>query len=58
MDHCKGFADWLECLQCPHLCTKVCPIESENVLEEMEKKMRTLSVPEVKGERRYFGQRE
>jgi hypothetical protein len=58
MAHCKGFGDWLECLQCPHLCTKVCPIESENVMEAMEKKMRTLSVSEGKGEGRYFGQRE
>ena len=56
MDYCRGFADWLECLQCPHLCTKVCPIESENVMEEMQKKMRTLSAPEGKGERSYFGQ--
>lgn len=58
MDPCKGFADWFECLQCPHLCTRVCPIESENVMEEMEKKLRVLSVPGVNGEGSCFGKRQ
>lgn len=51
MEPCKGFADWLECLQCPHLCTKTCPIESEDVMEAMEKKIRISSFPGVTGER-------
>lgn len=59
MDPCKGFADWLECLQCSNLCTKQCPIESEDVMEEMKKKMRTLSGPGADfGERRYTDKRE
>ncbi len=44
MDPCKGFADWLECLQCPNLCTKQCPIENKDVMEEMGKNMRTRPV--------------
>jgi len=43
MELCKGFEDWFECLQCPHLCTKVCPIEGDNVIEEMKKQIRFLS---------------
>ena len=43
MDICKGFEDWLECLKCPHLCTKTCPIEGENVIEEMKRQIRLLS---------------
>jgi hypothetical protein len=57
MELCKGFADWLECLQCPHLCTRLCPIESDDVMEEMGKKMRVLSVQAVDGERGCFGKR-
>jgi hypothetical protein len=45
MELCKGFEDWLECLKCPHLCTKECPLEGENVMEEMKKQMRLLSIP-------------
>ena len=39
MERCKGLEDWFECLRCPHLCTKRCPIESDNVMEEMKKQM-------------------
>jgi hypothetical protein len=34
---CKGFKDWFECLQCPYLCSKTCPIESDDPFEEMKK---------------------
>jgi hypothetical protein len=44
MEICKGFENWLECLGCPHLCTKRCPIENENVMEEMKRQKRLLSV--------------
>jgi hypothetical protein len=44
MEHCKGFDNWFECLKCPHLCTKVCPLESENVIEEMKRRIQLLSV--------------
>lgn len=37
MERCKGFENWLECLGCPYLCTKRCPIENENVMEEMKR---------------------
>jgi hypothetical protein len=43
MEICKGLENWLECLKCPHLCTKKCPIESENVIEEMKMQLRLLS---------------
>ena len=47
MELCKGLKNWLECLRCPHLCTKKCPIESENVIEEMKIQLRLLSVSET-----------
>lgn len=37
MELCKGFENWLECSRCPYLCTKKCPLESENVMEEMKR---------------------
>jgi hypothetical protein len=37
MELCKGFENWFECLKCPNLCTKKCPLEGENVMEEMQK---------------------
>lgn len=37
MELCKGFENWLECLRCSYLCTKKCPLESENVMEEMKR---------------------
>jgi hypothetical protein len=46
MEHCKGFDDWFECLKCPHLCTKACPLESKNVIEEMKRQIQILSVIE------------
>ncbi len=58
MDSCKGFTDWFECLRCPHLCTKQCPIEGQDVMEEMEKKMRILSASGADGYRKYYGKRE
>ena len=54
MDICKGFNDWLECLKCPRLCTKNCPIEGENVIEEMKKQLRLLSVSATGKERKTF----
>lgn len=44
MELCKGFEDWLECLKCPDLCTKKCPLEGENVMEKMRSQMRLLSI--------------
>jgi hypothetical protein len=46
MEICKGLENWLECLNCPYLCSKKCPIESENVIEEMKIQLRLLSVSE------------
>ncbi len=51
---CRGFEDWLECLKCPHLCTKACPIESENVMEEMKRQIRNLSAHSISKERKYL----
>jgi hypothetical protein len=42
MDICNGFKDWLGCLKCPHLCSKTCPLENDNVIEEMSRHMRLL----------------
>ena len=42
MEICNGFEDWLACSRCPHLCTKMCPIEGENVIEEMKRKIRLM----------------
>ena len=54
MEPCKGFDDWLECLNCPRLCTKACPIEGENVMEEMRRQMHMSFVSDVKKERKSF----
>jgi len=43
MKPCRGLKDWLECLKCPYLCTKECPIEGDNVFEEMERQIHILS---------------
>ncbi len=42
MEVCEGFEDWLACSRCPHSCTKMCPIEGENVIEEMKRKIRLI----------------
>jgi len=39
MEDCKGFNDWFACLKCPDICTKACPIEKENALEELKKRI-------------------
>jgi len=44
MDICNGLKDWLECLKCPHLCSKTCPLESDNVIEEMRKHIHLLNI--------------
>lgn len=44
MEPCKGLNDWLSCLRCPYLCTKMCPIEGEDVMEEMKRQMRLAKV--------------
>jgi len=36
---CKGFEDWFACLKCPDICTKACPIEKENAVEELRQRM-------------------
>lgn len=58
MDTCKGFEDWLECLKCPHLCTKSCPIESEDVMEEMSRKIRISYPAGAAQERNYLDRSE
>lgn len=55
MERCKGFDNWLECLGCPHLCTKRCPIENENVMEEMKRQIRLLSVNKDDQNINFFG---
>ncbi|MDH5202708.1 MAG: hypothetical protein OEW69_05570 [Nitrospirota bacterium] len=47
MELCKGLENWFECLNCPHLCTKMCPIEDENVMEAIKIRIRLLSVSEI-----------
>ncbi|MDP2278384.1 MAG: hypothetical protein Q8K51_09200 [Nitrospirota bacterium] len=39
MEICKGFEDWFACLKCPDICTKACPIEKENAIEELRLRM-------------------
>jgi len=36
---CKGFEDWFACLKCPYICTKTCPIEKENAVEEFRQQI-------------------
>jgi hypothetical protein len=48
MELCRGFKDWFECLKCPHLCTKKCPLEGENVMEEMQKLLSNHRIAENK----------
>lgn len=43
MEACKGFGNWLACLKCPNICTKMCPIEKENAMEELRQR---ISLPE------------
>jgi hypothetical protein len=43
MESCKGFKDWLECLNCTYLCTTACPLEGENVVEKMRQQIHILS---------------
>jgi hypothetical protein len=35
LEICKGFGDWFACVKCPDICTKRCPIERENAIEEL-----------------------
>lgn len=42
MDSCKGLIDWFNCLRCPYLCTKSCPIESEDAFGRFLSEMRGL----------------
>lgn len=51
MEPCKGIGNWLECLKCPLLCKKECPIESDNVMEEVRKQIYNSS-PDRKTEER------
>jgi hypothetical protein len=44
MESCKGFKDWLECLNCPYLSTMACPLEGENVIEKMRQQIHISSV--------------
>ena len=54
MDSCKGIGNWLECLNCPQLCKKECPLESDNVMEEIGKQIRNSSLHRELGERTYL----
>lgn len=46
MERCKGLKNWLECLSCPHLCTQHCPLEGEDVIEEMKRHVMAYQLPE------------
>lgn len=39
MELCRGFEDWLRCLKCSLICTRMCPLEAEDVVGEMRKRM-------------------
>lgn len=47
MVRCRGINDWLACLSCPYICTKMCPIEREDAIEEMKRQMRLSSVSDI-----------
>ncbi|GAB4408816.1 MAG: hypothetical protein OHK0032_04270 [Thermodesulfovibrionales bacterium] len=36
---CRGFNGWLACLSCSYICTKMCPIERKDVIEEMKRQI-------------------
>lgn len=43
MEVCKGLENcWLACLKCSEICTKMCPIEKEEAMEELRQRMRIL----------------
>jgi len=42
VDICQGFEDWFACLKCPDICTKACPIEKENAIEELRQRINLL----------------
>lgn len=44
MDYCKGFKDWLECLNCPHLCTYKCPVEGKDAVEKMRTHIHSINL--------------
>jgi len=52
LERCRGLGNWLECLKCPHLCTKACPIEGENVIENMNRQIN--GICDANKERSYF----
>lgn len=37
MEGCIGIGDWTRCPGCSLLCSSMCPIESDNVMEELKK---------------------
>ncbi len=43
MEACKGFGNWLACLKCPNICTKMCPIEKENAMEELRQRISSVA---------------
>jgi len=54
MEPCRGFEDWLECLNCPHLCMESCPIEGKDAIEKMKLKMRVSTFPEINETKKHF----
>jgi hypothetical protein len=42
MDSCMGVYDWLECTSCSHLCTARCPIEGQDALAKLSKKIQSI----------------
>jgi hypothetical protein len=54
MEPCRGFEDWLECLDCPNLCMESCPIEGQDALEKMKLKMRVSSFQESNEPKEHF----
>ncbi len=45
MEICRGFDNWLECLECPDLCTNSCPIEGTDVIEKLDRHLHDHSLP-------------
>ena len=47
MFQCDGLDDWLKCTYCKHICTPACPIEGQNVIANLS---RRLNIMDSKGE--------
>lgn len=49
LNECKGISNWLDCINCNLLSTRLCPLEGEDSIDKIVNRIKMLEDPGYRG---------